>query len=58
MSATQKVQQHPAFIQAQNKASYYLQQLDKDVRTLSIVHTSLTNINLWIAHKVPSFDHI
>lgn len=33
MSAAQKVQQHPAFVQAQNKVDYYLQQLDKDVRT-------------------------
>lgn len=31
MSATQKVQQHPAFVQAQNKANYYFQQLDKEV---------------------------
>lgn len=32
MSATQKVQQHPAFIQAQDKANYYVNQLDKEVR--------------------------
>ena len=31
MSATQKVQQHPAFQQAQDKASYYVGQLDKEV---------------------------
>ena len=31
MSATQKVQQHPAFIQAQDKANYYVNQLDKEV---------------------------
>lgn len=31
MSATQKVQQHPAFVQAQNKANYYISQLDKEV---------------------------
>ena len=34
MSATQKVQQHPAFIQAQDKANYYVNQLDKEVRYL------------------------
>ena len=32
MSATQKVQQHPAFIQAQDKANYYVNQLDKEGR--------------------------
>jgi receptor expression-enhancing protein 5/6 len=31
MSAAQKFQQHPAFVQAQNKANYYFQQLDKEV---------------------------
>ena len=31
MSAQQKVQQHPAFQQAQAKAHYYLAQLDKEV---------------------------
>ena len=31
MSATQRVQQHPAFVQAQNKASVYVAQLDKEV---------------------------
>jgi receptor expression-enhancing protein 5/6 len=31
-SAQQKVQQHPAFQQAQAKAHYYLAQLDKEVR--------------------------
>ena len=30
-SAQQKVQQHPAFQQAQAKAHYYLVQLDKEV---------------------------
>jgi hypothetical protein len=30
MSAAQKVQNHPAFIQAQNKANYYAGQLDKE----------------------------
>lgn len=36
MSAAQKVQQHPAFIQAQDKANYYVSQLDKEVRLLII----------------------
>jgi receptor expression-enhancing protein 5/6 len=31
MSAAQKVQQHPVFVQAQNKTSYYVNQLDKEV---------------------------
>ena len=31
MSATQRVQQHPAFVQAQTKASHYVGQLDKEV---------------------------
>jgi len=31
MSAAQKVQQHPAFIQAQDKANYYVNQLDKEL---------------------------
>lgn len=30
MSAAQKVQQHPVVIQAQNKAQYYVDQLDKE----------------------------
>lgn len=32
MSAAQKIQQHPVFIQAQNKVNYHLNQLDKEVR--------------------------
>ncbi len=32
MSAVQKIQSHPAFIQTQNKAKYYVGQLDKEVR--------------------------
>ncbi|RDB24570.1 Protein YOP1 [Hypsizygus marmoreus] len=35
MSAATKVQQHPVFIQAQNKANFYLAQLDKEVRALT-----------------------
>jgi len=31
MSAAQKVQQHPAFVQAQDKANYYVSQLDKEL---------------------------
>ncbi|CDO71727.1 hypothetical protein BN946_scf184920.g11 [Trametes cinnabarina] len=36
MSASQKVQQHPAFVHAQDKANYYVNQLDKEVRTIII----------------------
>ena len=32
MSATQKVQEHPVFVQAKSKADYYVRQLDKEVR--------------------------
>jgi len=32
MSAAQKLQQHPIYIQASNKASLYVNQLDKEVR--------------------------
>ncbi|KAG1829405.1 TB2/DP1, HVA22 family-domain-containing protein [Suillus variegatus] len=39
MSATQKVQQHPAFIQAQNKANYYIQQLDKELTKYPVLNT-------------------
>ena len=31
MSAAQRVQQHPIYVQAQNKATYYVNQLDKEV---------------------------
>jgi len=31
MSAAQKIQQHPVFVQAQNKASVYINQLDKEL---------------------------
>ncbi|KAJ7058817.1 TB2/DP1, HVA22 family-domain-containing protein [Mycena amicta] len=31
MSAAQKVQQHPVYLQAQSKASYYVNQLDKEL---------------------------
>ncbi|EGN92721.1 hypothetical protein SERLA73DRAFT_190751 [Serpula lacrymans var. lacrymans S7.3] len=39
MSATQKVQQHPAFIQAQNKANYYISQLDKELTKYPVLTT-------------------
>ncbi|KIJ60571.1 hypothetical protein HYDPIDRAFT_139062 [Hydnomerulius pinastri MD-312] len=39
MSATQKVQQHPAFIQAQNKANYYINQLDKELTKYPVLNT-------------------
>ncbi|KAI9065765.1 hypothetical protein FKP32DRAFT_1590267 [Trametes sanguinea] len=39
MSATQKVQQHPAFIQAQDKANYYVNQLDKELSKYPILNS-------------------
>jgi len=39
MSATEKLQQHPAFQQAQNKASYYISQLDKELSKYPILVT-------------------
>ncbi|PCH33154.1 hypothetical protein WOLCODRAFT_134949 [Wolfiporia cocos MD-104 SS10] len=36
MSATQKLQQHPAFQQAADKFSYYIHQLDKELSKYSI----------------------
>jgi len=39
MSATQKVQQHPAFIQASNKANYYVNQLDKELTKYPALRT-------------------
>ena len=44
MSAAQKVQQHPAFIQAQNKANYYMNQLDKEV-SISYVYFLNSSLN-------------
>ncbi|KAH0838784.1 TB2/DP1, HVA22 family-domain-containing protein [Lanmaoa asiatica] len=42
MSAAQKVQQHPVFIQAQNKVNYHLSQLDKEVR-ISVFYPFLSD---------------
>jgi len=39
MSAAQKVQQHPAFIQAQTKANYYVAQLDKELTKYPVLNT-------------------
>jgi receptor expression-enhancing protein 5/6 len=39
MSAAQKVQQHPVFIQAQNKVSYHLNQLDKELTKYPVLNT-------------------
>ncbi|KAK7688024.1 hypothetical protein QCA50_008394 [Cerrena zonata] len=39
MSATQKVQQHPAFQQAQDKANYYVSQLDKELTKYPLLNT-------------------
>ncbi|RDB15616.1 Protein YOP1 [Hypsizygus marmoreus] len=38
MSAAQKVQQHPVFIQAQNKANFYLAQLDKELTKYPVLN--------------------
>ncbi|KAF8885224.1 hypothetical protein CPB84DRAFT_1788454, partial [Gymnopilus junonius] len=35
MSAAQRVQQHPIFVQAQNKAAHYNAQLDKELHSLT-----------------------
>ncbi|KAH8111421.1 TB2/DP1, HVA22 family-domain-containing protein [Phellopilus nigrolimitatus] len=39
MSAAQKVQQHPAFQQASDKANYYLKQLDKELSKYPVLQT-------------------
>ncbi|THH04792.1 hypothetical protein EW145_g5259 [Phellinidium pouzarii] len=39
MSAAQKVQQHPAFQQATNKANYYVNQLDKELSKYPVLQT-------------------
>jgi len=39
MSAAQKVQQHPVFIQAQNKVAYHLNQLDKELTKYPVLNT-------------------
>ncbi|KAF4623046.1 hypothetical protein D9613_001556 [Agrocybe pediades] len=38
MSAAQKVQQHPLFVQAQNKAAYYNAQLDKELTKYPVLN--------------------
>ena len=35
MSAAERVQNHPVYVQAQGKANYYITQLDKEVRCYS-----------------------
>ncbi|KAF9489199.1 hypothetical protein BDN71DRAFT_1484895 [Pleurotus eryngii] len=37
MSAAQKVQQHPIIVDAQNKASYYVNQLDKELNKYPVL---------------------
>ncbi|KAJ7652156.1 TB2/DP1, HVA22 family-domain-containing protein [Mycena polygramma] len=39
MSAAEKVQQHPMYIQAQGKASYYVNQLDKELTKYPVLNT-------------------
>jgi receptor expression-enhancing protein 5/6 len=43
MSAAQKVQQHPMYIQAQGKASYYHSQLDKEVSCHPLLSSERTD---------------
>ncbi|EAU93241.1 YOP1 [Coprinopsis cinerea okayama7 len=38
MSAAQKLQQHPVFVQAQNKASFYVNQLDKELTKYPVLN--------------------
>ncbi|KAF8060883.1 TB2/DP1, HVA22 family-domain-containing protein [Lyophyllum atratum] len=38
MSAAQKVQQHPMFVQAQNKVQYHLGQLDKELTKYPVLN--------------------
>lgn len=38
MSATQKIQQHPAFVQASNSANYYVNQLDKELTKYPVLN--------------------
>ncbi|KAJ2914865.1 hypothetical protein MD484_g5531, partial [Candolleomyces efflorescens] len=38
MSATQKLQQHPVFVQAQTKASFYVNQLDKELTKYPVLN--------------------
>ncbi|KAF5314006.1 hypothetical protein D9611_006935 [Ephemerocybe angulata] len=39
MSAAEKIQQHPVFVQAQNKASLYVNQLDKELNKYPVLNT-------------------
>ena len=40
MSAAHRVQQHPVYVQAQNKATYYVNQLDKEVTIIYLLFFS------------------
>ncbi|KIY61744.1 hypothetical protein CYLTODRAFT_427366, partial [Cylindrobasidium torrendii FP15055 ss-10] len=40
MSAAEKLQSHPAFLQAQNKAGYYYNQLDKELSKYPVLLTA------------------
>lgn len=55
MSAAQKVQQHPVFVQVQNKVNYHLGQLDKEVCTRSSMPSTpmLTTLFVWQLTKYP-----
>jgi len=39
MSAANRVQQHPMYLQAQNKAHYYVNQLDKELTKYPVLNT-------------------
>lgn len=54
MSAAQKFQQHPVFIQAQTKVSYHLNQLDKEVRFPSFILSLPFLITFFLLHSSQS----
>jgi receptor expression-enhancing protein 5/6 len=57
MSATQKLQQHPVFIQAQSKANHYINQFDKEAcLTNSSFSNLLTNTCLFQLTKYPALS--
>ena len=61
MSTSQRVQQHPAFIQASNKATYYISQLDKEVSTtLFCIIQRLCSLLLFlaVAHEISSSEYV
>lgn len=57
MSAAQKVQQHPAFQQASDKANYYVSQLDKEVSSFPCLFP-LVSDNVAQLSKYPVLNNI